>query len=99
MIILNSFWQKLIRSQRDEFFKKNNFWGFILRDPRRVRVNYGQLNQVFHYTRCNTQERETSLRGPSPRHYACGQHNSIRRNVAAVTSRRQHCVRIDPPKI
>ena len=27
-------------------------------------------NQIFHYTHCNTPKRVTSLRGPSPRHYA-----------------------------
>ena len=27
-------------------------------------------NQIFHYTRCNTPERVTSWRGPSPRHCA-----------------------------
>ena len=27
-------------------------------------------NQIFHYTRCNTLKRVTSLRGPSPRHCA-----------------------------
>ena len=27
-------------------------------------------NQIFHYIRCNTQKRVTSLRGPSPRHCA-----------------------------
>ena len=26
------------------------------------------LNQIFHYTRCNTPKRVTSWRGPSPRH-------------------------------
>ena len=27
-----------------------------------------KLNQIFHYTRCNTPKRVTSWRGPSPRH-------------------------------
>ena len=29
-----------------------------------------QINQIFHYTRCNTPKRVTSWRGPSPRHCA-----------------------------
>ena len=28
------------------------------------------VNQIFHYTRCNTPKRVTSWRGPSPRHCA-----------------------------
>ena len=31
---------------------------------------YNQSSQIFHYTRCNTPKRVTSLWGPSPRHCA-----------------------------
>ena len=58
-----------------------------------------QINS-YHllYTRCNTPKRVTSLRGPSPRH--CARATSFfRRNVAAVASRWQHCVRFDRPEI
>ena len=30
--------------------------------------------QIFHYTRCITPKRVTSLRGPPPRHCTYGQH-------------------------
>ena len=55
-------------------------------------------NQIFHYTCCFTPKHVTSLRNLSPRHCACGQHSSFRRNVAAVASRRQHCVRFNRPE-
>ena len=32
--------------------------------------SFKNKNQIFHYTRCNTPKRVTSLRGPSPRHCA-----------------------------
>ena len=50
-----------------------------------------------HYTRCIMPKRGTSWWSPSPRHYACEQHSSFRRNVAAVESRWQHC-RISPAR-
>ena len=56
-----------------------------------------QINQIFHYTRCITLKRVTSFRGPSPRHCACGQHNSLRRNVAAVANRWKHCDQLTGP--
>ena len=49
-------------------------------------------NQVFHYSRCIAPKRVTSWRGPSSRQFACGQHSSLRRNVAAVASRWQRIV-------
>ena len=43
-------------------------------------------DQIFHYTRCITPKRVSSLRDLSPRH--CAQQNSsFRRNVASVASR------------
>ena len=51
-------------------------------------------NQIFHYTRCITLKRVTSLRGPYPRHCAW-QHSFFRRNVAEVASRWPHCVQFD----
>ena len=62
-------------------------------------ARYLLSNQIFHYTRCNTSKRVTSFRGPSPRHCACGQHCFFRRNVAAIASCWQHCVRFDGPEI
>ena len=55
-------------------------------------------NQVFYYTRCITPKRVTSLRGPFPRHCARAT-QLLRRNVAAVASYWQHCVRFDRPEI
>ena len=57
-----------------------------------------QSNQIFHYTRCITPKRVTTFRA-HPRIIAPGQHNFIRRNIAAVASRWQHCVRFDRPEI
>ena len=51
----------------------------------------------FIYTRCNTPKRVTSLRAHLRVSIAPGQHSSFRRNVAAVASRWQHCVRFDRP--
>ena len=53
----------------------------------------------FHYARCITPKRVTSLRGPSLRHCTRGQHRSFQRNVATVASCWQHFVRFDWPKI
>ena len=55
----------------------------------------------FYYTRCNTPKHVRSSRGPSPRHCARATrlHSSFWRNVAAVASRWQHCVRFDRPEI
>ena len=33
-------------------------------------IDVRMTNQIFHYTRCITPKRVTSLRGPSPRHWA-----------------------------
>ena len=54
-------------------------------------------NQILHYTRCIMLKRVTSLRGPSPRPIAPGQHSSFRSNVAAVMSRWQHLVGFHRP--
>ena len=35
-----------------------------------INLNHPTSNQIFHYTRCTTPKRVTSLRGPSPRHCA-----------------------------
>ena len=64
----------------------------------RVRAEF-KSNQIFHYTRCITPKRVTSLWGPSPRYCACGRQTSFRRNVAPVASRWQHCVQFDRPEI
>ena len=57
----------------------------------------GLSNEIFHYARCIMPKRVTNIRGPSPRHWACGQHSSFQRSVAAVVSRWQYCVRFDWP--
>ena len=59
---------------------------------------YFASNQIFHYTRCITPKRVTSLRGPSPSHCARATQLFLR-NVAAEASRWQHCVRSDRPEI
>ena len=55
-------------------------------------------NQIFHYTRCNTPKCVTSLRAQL-RVIAPGQHSFFGRNVAAMASRWQHCVRFERPEI
>ena len=58
----------------------------------------GASNQIFHYTCCITPKRVTSLQAHL-RVIAPGQHSSLRRNVASVASRWQHCVQFDGPEI
>ena len=55
---------------------KLNFKAFINYVKSKIAKSVGILsiksNQIFHYTRCNTPERVTSWRGPSPRHLRPG---------------------------
>ena len=55
-------------------------------------------NLIFHYARCNTPKHVTRLLGLSPRHCALAT-QLFWRNIAAVASRWQHCVRFDRPEI
>ena len=64
-----------------------------------ARKQIKSVKQFFHCTACTTPKSVTSLRGPSPRLCACGQQSHLRRNVTAVASRWQHCVRLDRPDI
>ena len=57
------------------------------------------LNQIFRYTRRITPKSVTNWRGLSPRHCVSGQQSSFRKNLAAVASRWQHCVRLDRHEI
>ena len=57
-----------------------------------------KLNQMFHFTRCITPKRVTSLR-VHLRVIAPKQSSFFQRNVAAVASRWQLCVRFDRPEI
>ena len=78
-----------LSSKRFRFHKKLTAFSFRFHIP----------DLIFHYTRCITPKRATSLRSPSPRHCACGQRSSFRRNVAAVASRWHNCVQFDRPEI
>ena len=51
-----------------------------------------KINQIFHYTRCITLKRITSLRGPSPRH--CAQATQIL--AKKMSQRGEPCPRFQP---
>ena len=55
--------------------------------------------EIFHYTRCITLKRAASWRSQLLRHCACRQPSYFGRNVAAVASCWQYCVRFDQPEI
>ena len=54
-------------------------------------------NQIFHYTRCNTPKRVTSLRGPSLRHCAWATQLHAKKRCSGGESL-AHCVQFDLPR-
>ena len=58
-----------------------------------------EFKSNLHHTRCITPKRVTSLREPISRVIAPGQRSFFPRNVAAVASHWQHCIRFNRPEI
>ena len=61
--------------------------------------NLQKLNFLLQATRCITPKRVTSLRRPISASLRPGNTAFFQRNVAAVVSRWQHCIRFDCPDI
>ena len=65
----------------------------------KIEIDIRKRNQIFHYTRCITPKRASSLWGPIPASLRRVNTALFEKKVAAVASCCQHCVQFDQPKI
>ena len=85
----------LIKKNTTIIYKKHTIYNIV---DKKKNTTILFKNQIFYFTPCITPKRITGLQGPFLRH-CTGQHSSFQRNVAAVESRWQHCLRFDRPEI